>query len=111
MKNLVMINRAVIGKIENMVYDALGYFDEYTYSNTLFIIEFALGMKKNYKPNEYMYDIFDYLGIVEGFVHDEEMVEFLIEKHLEHGEDEWGDSAVIRDLKKWLEEREQNDEE
>ena len=105
MKNLVMINRAVVDEIEDMVSDALGYFDEYTYSNALFIVEFALGMKKNYIPEEYMYDIFDHFGIVEGFVHDEEMIEFLIDKHLEHGEDEWGDSSVICDLKKWLDQR------
>ena len=105
MKNLVMINRAVVEEIEDMVSDLLGYFDEYTYSDALFIVEFALGMKKNYIPEEYMYDIFDHFGIVEGFVHDEEMIEFLIDKHLEHGEDEWGDSSVICDLKKWLDQR------
>jgi hypothetical protein len=105
MKNLVMINRAVVNEIEDMVYDRLEYFDEYTYSDALFIVEFALGMKRNYKPVDYMYDIFDYFGIVEGFVHDEEMVEFLIKKHLEHGEDEWGDSMVICDLKVWLDQR------
>ena len=107
MKNLIMINRTVVNEIEDMVYNALGYFDEYTYSDTLFIIEFALGMKRNYTPEEYMYDIFDHFGIVEGFVHDEEMVEYLINKHLEHGEDEWGDSSVICDLKEWLEIKEQ----
>ena len=105
MKNLVMINRKVVDEIEDMVYDALGYFDEYTYSDALFIVEFALGMKREYTPEEYMYDIFDYFGIVEGFVHDKEMVEYLISKHLEHGEDEWGDSMVICDLKKWLDQR------
>ena len=105
MKNLVMINRAVVDEIEDMVSDALGYFDEYTYSGALFIVEFALGMKREYTPDEYMYDIFSHFGIVEGFVHDEEMVEYLINKHLEHGEDEWGDSMVICDLKKWLDQR------
>ena len=105
MKNLVMINRTIVDEIEDMVYDALGYFDEYTYSNALFIVEFALGMKREYTPEEYMYDIFDHFGIVEGFVHDKEMVEYLIKKHLEYGEDEWGDSMVICDLKKWLDQR------
>ena len=105
MKNLVMINRAVVDEIEDMVCDALGYFDEYTYSEALFIVEFALGMKREYTPAEYMYDIFDHFGIVEGFVHDKEMVEYLIKKHLEYGEDEWGDSMVICDLKKWLDQR------
>ena len=105
MKNLVMINKEVVNEIEDMVYDYLGYFDEYTYSDALFIVEFALGMKRNYKPDEWMYDIFDHFGIVEGFVHDEEMVEFLISKHLFHGEDEWGDSMVICDLKQWLDQR------
>lgn len=105
MENLVMINRAVVDEIEDMVCDALGYFDEYIYSDALFIVEFALGMKREYKPEDYMYDIFDYFGIVEGFVHDKEMVEYLIKKHLEYGEDEWGDSMVICDLKKWLDQR------
>lgn len=105
MKNLVMLNVEVIDRICDMVYDSLGYFDEYTYSDALFIIEFALGMKKNYIPEEYMYDIFDALGIVEGYVHDDEVVEYLIERHIEHGEDEWGDSMVFCDLKEYLEER------
>ena len=57
MKNLVMINRKVVDDIEDMVYDCLGYFDEYTYSDSLFIVEFALGMKREHTPEEYMYDI------------------------------------------------------
>ena len=105
MKNLVILNAEVVNEIEDMVCDCLGYFDEYTYSDALFIVEFALGMKKDYKPEEYMYDIFDKFGIVEGSVHDDDMIRFLVEKHIEHGEDEWGDSMVICDLKQWLDQR------
>ena len=59
MKNLVMINRTVVEEIEDMVSDLLGYFDEYTYSDALFIVEFALGMKKNYTPEEYMLEMYN----------------------------------------------------
>lgn len=100
------INYETVNEIEDMVYETLEYFDEYTYSYALFIVEFALGMKQNYQPESYMCDIINHFGITPGIIQNEEMVEYLINKHLEHGEDEWGDSMVICDFKKWLKERE-----
>ncbi len=99
---MVFLNVKIIDKISDRVYECLGYFDEYTYSDALFIIEFALGMKKNYTPDEYMYEILDEFGIIEGCVDDEEVVEFLRERHIVQGEDAWGDSMVFCDLKEYL---------
>ncbi len=110
MKNF-MITFETVNEIEDMVYEALGYFDEYTYSQALYIVEYALGMKTNYPPEIYMYDIFNHFGISSGVVQNKEMVEYLINKHLEHGEDAWGDSMVICNFKELLKEREQNNEE
>lgn len=99
MKTLVILNKEVVKRIEEMIYESLGYFDEYTYADILFVIEYALGMKKNYTPEEYMYDIFAELGIVKGSICDDELVEYLINSHIEHADD---DEMVLRDLNKYL---------
>ena len=78
------INYKTVNEIEDMIYKSLEYFDEYTYSQALFIVEFALGMKQNYQPESYVCDIINHFGITPGIIQNEEMVEYLINKHLEH---------------------------
>lgn len=97
-----MINYEVVNEIEDMVYKTLGYFDEYTYSDALFIVEYALGMKENYKLNKYMYNILDKFGITEGCIHDEELICFIKNRRRELGDSEWSNSMIICELKKLL---------
>ncbi len=104
MKNLVMINKNVVDEIIEMVTDHYGYFDEWTTSDVVFIIQFALGMTERlYKPCEYMYDIFAELGIVEGHVHDKELVKIINDTEEEIGYyDEWTAVSILNAIEKHL---------
>ena len=93
----------LFNRIDEMVCDYYGYIDENTYSDLLFIVKFGLGMVKNYKPDDYMYDIFDKLCIFEGYIKDEELVNRIKTAEEQIATyDEWQDYEVAMIVKGYL---------
>ena len=104
MKNLVIINKEVLAEIKRLVEDFYGYSDEWTDCDVVFVVEFALGLTKGlYRPNEYMYDIFDRLGIVEGHVHDEGLIKVIQDTKEEYGYyDEYIASTILNRIREYI---------
>ena len=102
------MNMELLNEMDFYVCDHYGYIDEFIYSDLLFIIKFSLGMTANYRPDDYMYDIFDRLDIVEGCIKDEKLVAFI--RNAETGIDvcdEWDIVSVVDEIKKYLMKKEQ----
>ncbi len=59
MTRIDSINREQIQKINKLVLEYHGYIDEFVESDVLFIIEYALGLKNNYNPDDWMLDIIE----------------------------------------------------
>lgn len=57
MKKKTSITREELKAIKGAVLNHYGYYDEFVESDILFIIEYILGFKEEYIPDEYMIDI------------------------------------------------------
>lgn len=57
MKKRTSITREELKAVKGAVLKHYGYYDEFVESDILFIIEYILGFKEEYIPDEYMIDI------------------------------------------------------
>ena len=102
------MNMDLYNEMDFMVCDYYGHIDECVYSDLLFIVKFGLGLVKNYEPDDYMYDIFDRLDIVEGRMKDDELVRRIEKAEKAIGTyDEWQDVEVLMVVKDYLMSKEQ----
>jgi hypothetical protein len=90
-------------EIDSMICDFYGYIDEFVYSDLLFVVKYGLGLTENYKPDDYMYDVFDKLDITEGKFHDDELTRRIKKAEKAIGTyDEWQDMEVAILIKDYL---------
>lgn len=93
----------LLNEMDFYVCEYYGHIDEFVYSDLLYMIKFGLGMIEGVRPDDYMYDIFDKLGITKGCFKDEGVValiedteDFICTNNM------WQDFKVITIIKAYL---------